>query len=400
MRTFTRRGFIWIVLALSLCMAYARSAQAQIYVTAIDYQGNYYATDKTWFYKNLDGSLRSEGGGRYPDVERVAGRAFNINQIVYLRGSNIVIKWTFQNRYASAFSGKLTFKGARLKRLRYGSYVTLVPPADQSLYIPSGGIATVTTTFTGTPNYTTASDFEVDFAVLNSSGASVLSTNGWAWLGRVLLTLAAPVRKMAIPWTEPLTYASYWADGATDVTTASTRITFGLTDSGLMRYPDDTASRWYTTTGYFKLKTFLETKNALANCADVSAFLALCAWSIGVPADLAQLYPSNGGQFRTNWVCLIGKDRRYGSNYSKSVWGWHQITLINSAVYDSCGSQYYNLSGQAVGQPPANWNLYAYWQKATGSNPPFLGLVEGYATSSQPQGVPIGGKYVYINGVL
>jgi hypothetical protein len=105
-----------------------------------DYQANVAATDRFWFYKNLDGSDQDPpfGNGQYNGLEYFAGRPWQIERVVYIRNNSIQMRLKFRNTYRNAITANLHWSAVRL-RVPPGfnrpteTYLHLTPPADQQL---------------------------------------------------------------------------------------------------------------------------------------------------------------------------------------------------------------------------------------------------------------------------
>lgn len=83
-----------------------------VFVTQVDYQGNYAATDSDWFYRNLDGSYQNPpvGGGVYPTIEYDSPQSFQSpGRVVYHRGTPIQVRFRFYNHRSVTVSGTWTF---------------------------------------------------------------------------------------------------------------------------------------------------------------------------------------------------------------------------------------------------------------------------------------------------
>lgn len=264
-----------------------------------DYTGNYTATDRFWFYKNLDGSAQNPevGDGVYPSLEYEAGRAFQVPGVVYSRGTSLAIALKFKNIHPNTITADLDFTDFRLvvpkgPNRPSVTYITLIPPVSQQFTVAgNGGTTTVNITVSGIPNYVTLGTLEWKGTCKAVSGVRP-GTNlwaqpiGWASWEKLYLTQGTPTSHQDQPWTDLLDISASFAHGENTVDGVAWKSTFGLFFSQIFAYnlgTQDIPSAWVDNNGKFKLKELLaRTTPADGNCVDVSFFSSLDAQFTGI----------------------------------------------------------------------------------------------------------------------
>jgi hypothetical protein len=159
-----------------------------------DYTSNLVATDRNWFYKNLDGSDQDPlvGDGQFNSLEYLAGRAWQIRTVAYLRGNSLVMRLKFRNTYRNAITANLHWSAVRLKvpagfNRPTETYIHLTPPPDQQFTMGAwNGTADVTVTISGVPNHVAFGDLQLqaemtaypDILPARTSGSCPFSRTG------------------------------------------------------------------------------------------------------------------------------------------------------------------------------------------------------------------------------
>jgi hypothetical protein len=402
----------WVLVATTALAATAANCAALVTLIQRDHTGNLYATDRYWFYKNLDGSEQTDdpkpGNGRYNDLEYDASRSWQIDHVVYRRAWTITMRLRFKNLHRNAITANLHFSAFRLKvppawDRPNVTFLTLAPPADQQFTMAAwGGTADVTIQVTGLPDYVTLGDIQWQGEVTAISGyppgeniwVKTVDPDGWGQWERVNAVDSDPQNMQSTPWTDLLDYACSWAHGKhgdPDVPTAVTNgMFFGsswLYDGrGVWFWEDPRPSNDWTTT--YQLKRALGDPTSIyMDCRDVSGFNGLAIEALGYTVDYLRIFNiSTDDGFLTNPICGIGGDPSDDDDYSQFPWAYHQITWRNA--YDAAAAQKTDLSGNEYRKPPACWDFSGFWQQANPNPPPpFWGLVFGiqYGTPSVVQ---------------
>lgn len=375
-----------------------------------NYSGNYSATNRFWFYKNLDGSSRPDGNGQYPDLEWQSGRGENF-PVVLNRNGTATITLKFYNPQFFAQTGTLQINGARLRIpgkvvQTWPSSGSLPPDQLKGLYIAGGGqlsfpaedYKSVTVTLSGIPNYVTRGTLEVDAEI---TGQAQWTTGGYAaWEGLYVVT-STPQALQAVPWTDLLDYSCDWAHGEAAPTQVAKKITFGIfwNDKGDGN-TDFEGDEWiYSGSGvwfwdpYYNVydlsKRLGSPSSVNMDCRDVSGFNLLANSAVGVTASCTKLKEPYS-TIVTNEICPMGSNASILAYYDPIEWTFHQIMTVDTLAHDAAAAQWRNLSGGSYRNPPANWPVLGYWQTPY-SNPVFIGLVDhpGYESVSTPTSVVV-----------
>jgi hypothetical protein len=373
-------------------------------VSKIDYTGNVAATDSAWFYHDIDGNLIAEGGGSFPAVEHDHTRLphVDVDRIVTLRtATSVQVSFTVYNPNSRSVTAHFKFENALFRRTTSTQAdVSLGGSLDEdNITVPGTGSFTRTITLTGFPTVVCAGDIYAELTVTSPDCGGILPDTGP--LQHIYRVNSQPEPPMETPWTEVLDYSCDFADGKSDSADCTKWCAKGLFNAGLFLY-DASTSRWIemsgAESGKFKLLAFAGTTTwpAAADCRDVSAFLQLCATSLGCDCTLRQVWTgqaSNGVivPFRTNPIKGIGL-----GSYTNTVWNFHQVLLLDDNVYDACSAQQKLWSdASAYNDVPTGWPQGGYWQSANGNT--FVGLVDGYVTN-HPASITAAWTSAFVHG--
>lgn len=399
------------LLAILACATLAvMSNAALVGINERDWVANIVATDSSWFYKNLDGTYNEDGNGHYPELELTNTRSFQINKVVYVRGTTATINLTLKNYSFWPQACHMQIEGVRLAvppPYSGGSttYINLAYTGDNTAVSLPGPFGWTSTSFTVTlPNYVTFGDLQIIWGVTSDQNNKYIGGSGTEWQTweRLYVTLSTPQGIQAVPWTDLLEYSCSWARDDTSATEASQDLTFGLYWDSRWQYTDGDVFYYLADDNEFFLDDDLDyddgsgdgydLSGALTNlnglnmdCKDASGFLSLSMASQGLSNNLYRLFAPNEQEllFKTNPLCGMGSDATDDGNYENYDWGHHQVTNLSSQIYDAAGAQKKDLSAQGYRNPPSAWPENDYWQKPW-ENGYFLGLVFGYQNSSTP----------------
>ncbi len=397
----------------------------------IDYQNNIPATDRYWFYKNIDGTQQNPlvGGGVYNSLEQKIGRSWQIPAVVYVQGSTITIRLRLKNYYWNTITGNLEFTDFRLKvpaepawREGVGShrpditYIDLEPPDSQQVSVASGGGTTdVTISIEGLPDYVTYGDLQFKGQIHATSGYTYgypvwqfwVDNDGWSSLGTVYLTDSDPVDLQEAPWTDLLEYTCSWAHGESGEADVRAAITLGLywrsrwvyDPGGLYFWVEPSESN--NSIQYDLTKALGHLSSVNMDCRDAAGFNVLAMNSQGHSASPARLFQYYLDPFRTNFVCGMGNDATSFAYYQQFDFNFHEVCTATYA-YDAACAQWTDLAGSSWRNPPYGWSLGGYWQTSNGSGG-FYGFVFGQPYSSTPtsvtmQAVPETIQNIYVQG--
>ncbi len=396
-----RQGKLCSVLVLLfLCVALA-PANLWVFVTQVDFTGNFPATNRYWYYSNPDGSPQSPpvGGGQYPSLEQnyVPG-AVMTDRIVYRRGSTVTLRRRFTNKNPSSITGTLTMENARLEVPAYfdrpAQTIYLTNAAPTFVSIPgSGGTVDVTVTITGVPNYVALGWLNYGSHLFAISGAPAgldliqdpIGSTGTETY-RLYLTDEAPVEHQTVPWTDVLEKSCNYGYGKAGPTDVSHDVTFGLywaydfaynlgdpdVSAVWVNWPDPDSSDLGVTFGLRKLLNHMYDEGIQpGNCSDVSTFLLTLQSSLGISGDLQQLFRSGSdppAPFITNKVVPIGSNGADTGLYVHIFFTMHQQFIRSSSlVHDAALAYRWDLGGQTYMNPAANWAMPGYWQTMIGN---------------------------------
>lgn len=213
-------------------------------------------------------------------------------------------------------------------------------------------------------------------------------------------------------WIDVLMYGCQWAEGETTVTGAARQLTLGLFNSGLHVYTGMWAYARFGNSldpGRVELKKYFD-KVALVptegpvplQCMDMAALLGYQLGAQGIEHDNIRVARDDdlSKAFVTNPIKAIGL-----SSFASAVWNWHQFNYVSSAgtsrTYDACLAMLTDLSGNAYGLPPmdfepakqsSTWDK-GYWQviQSLVPTPTIYGLVK--SSHNQSPG-PVGLDFV------
>ncbi|ARU40162.1 hypothetical protein CCB80_03020 [Armatimonadetes bacterium Uphvl-Ar1] len=383
---------------LLVCSAFAQRGGQNIALlldTNRDFTGNITATDRTWFYLNQNGTPKPAGDGIYPSIE-VSDDGIPSNDIdkaFYVRGSSITLVVTLKTYTNSpdAVSGTLSLSDAKFVTSGTEYACSISGPATVS--VPgSGGTQNITLTFTGLPNFVAKGQLKFkSFVTLTapSNGQPTghiawgTSASSVLWPSTIYLTDQTPTGHQTVPWTDLLDYSCLWAHGQTGEVLCSKKVTLGLYWSQQIAYnigTENIDSEYvdYDVDGKFKLKNLLDDFSQVgaspANCVDISYAVMLACQGLGVNASCKRIREIENRDFLTNPICPIGSDATNTSNYRHVSFSMHQQTRVLSNVFDGALALVYDLSGANYKNPPANWDVFQYWQKWGISGHPVLGL--------------------------
>lgn len=409
---------------LLLCISTCASSVTYVNIIERDYTGNHTASDRFWFYKNLDGTPQNpaNGYGYFPSLEYEAGRSFQIPGVVYTKSSPITVSLKFRNVHPNTITANLNFTAFRLAvppgpGRPNTTYITLSPPSSQQFTIAgNGGTAIVPITINGLPSYVTLGSLEWQGTLTAVSGVksgTVLWNQpiGWATWESIFITDISPTSTQATPWLDVLRYACSFAHSFSGQVDVARNLTQNFFEHPGWTYNPAVTQFWLTpnlsdqlssTTHEFALlgcTTVLDTgSNFELGCPDVSGFLQIMSNALGHPGQSLRAVHSGAfidvDVFGDPFINTIGfttnKLYRKGgsgvanpSNYNREFFSYHQYVVLGGKVYDATTAHLRDLSGANYYQPAKEWSVPAYRQTVY-SLDPHLGLV--YCNGPESQG--------------
>lgn len=379
---------VWLLTVIACFTCWPTVALCQVPALLIteerDYTGNVAATDREWFYKNTDGTNKPAGGGTFNSLELLAGRSFQVPDVVYVRGGTATIRLKLQNISGTSVNGTLTVSDARLRLVHPGSSDTYhnlsVGGSGVSMYFPASGSDEATITVSGLPNtvgqgrleikaYVTATDTQYQGEVIWGDSST---RSSWEYM---FITDQTPAGLQAVPWTEILAFTCGWADGESGQSQVVGSCTYGLYWGDVFAYNIGTLGTptvWVDLDSKMRLRdllnSFFQSGIRKGSCIDVSGFLNVCASALGHQGENKQLiYVVDGSSessalFLTNLVCPIGSNAIDEDNYYHLGFTMHQQFWIGSSVHDAALGFRVDLSGVDYKEPAIWWNMPNYWQ--------------------------------------
>lgn len=372
-------------------------ANLWVFVTEVDFTGNYPATDRVWFYSNPNGTPQNPplGGGQYPTLEQhyVSG-AVSTDRIVYRRGSTISLGRRFHNTNLTAVTATLTMDYARLEvpagyNGRVAQTLNLTPASNTVVSIAGNSSVDVTVTITGVPNFVAYGWLNYESHLYALSGAPfgtdlIADPIGSTGLEtyRLYLTDEAPVELQTIPWTDVLEYSCDFGYGKSGVAYVAKEEAFGWYWSAEVAYNLGTETVpsnyvWIdeaaeTQEVRLVLRDYLDDFSSLeyidVNCVDVAAFVQALFSSQGVTSDLHMLKRPNGLPWVTNLFVPIGSDASDDALYVHTEFYMHTQAIRGNLVYDSALGYRFDLNGAIYKNPAAAWAMPGYWQTLIGNS--------------------------------
>jgi hypothetical protein len=317
--------------------------------------------------------------------------------VVYVKGSNISIKYRIRNRSGNLLHVTFKFEDPQYVRANFPNQpISLGGAGTQTFELAAGATHDVTVTVTGMPGYVTYGELKAKINLESENGG--IHSDGPSDLEQVFLTDSQPLAPISVPWIEVLLDACSWADGQSGAEDCTYYCTFGLYWSTAFAYHGQNPS--YIQMLSFSSERYLLSKlfqnryappgQVSGDCQDVSGYLFLSTGAIGVSLSTQQQWPELG-PMRTNEICPIGSDGSNQLYYDPTLWNFHQICIRSGLAYDACAAQIYDPAGNAYMNPPAGWTISAFWQTPNpnwgqpgNTKPQYFGLVDGY--DGQPSG--------------
>lgn len=356
------RAAFWYVI-LGVLMTSIASAQQQLptlhnfYLTQRDWAGNIPASDRVWYYTNLDGSPKNAGGGAHPGLEYDASweprPGPQVAGVVYVKGATsaqVSVKW--RNESGHLFQGWLVLKGARLAvpANTPGTWeylnLSIQPTQTQYFELNDQEEQSFPITLSGLPQNVALGRIEVKYDLLLEIGGPTLYDNGtsdgfetWEWL---YVVDAAPVGLQQVPWIDFLNFSCRWAYGSSGSAVPAS-MTNGMNkgtrspDRKLLYSPAQAVYVKYFRGGPVKidLKAFLNqlnSANTTMNCDDFAGVLRMAMASQGIAGDSLEhrrILPGGAtGPFTTGLMVRAGLDDTNQNNYDHDTFNYHMVFSI------------------------------------------------------------------------
>lgn len=293
------------------------------------------ATDRLFY------NLSDPPGGSFPPQEYLIGRGYQVQSVVYVRQTEMHIRYKVYNPNEVPLNIHFTFEDPKFERT-YGPMLNLSGYEDETLYCLPFSTVEFNVTVSGLPSYVTLGYLRAKINIDSEAGG--LNSLEHTRQIYVYITDSTPTGHMSTPWVEVLADACKWADGSSGPQYCATAITHGIYNSWTIDYNGGSFPQYwmdYTKrSSPFLLTLFFRDRDqgfARGDCRDVSGYVSIASSSIGHSLALEQEltdYGDSRGGFITNLVKPISSGGGY--SYQPYAFIFHQVCLGDDGAYDAC----------------------------------------------------------------
>lgn len=386
-----------------------------LYVTATDFQNNFPATDRFWYFRTETGNYITEGG-QHPAIEFDANRVAEpgkvippVQGVVYPKNGFITVRLRIKNENNTAVNVSLKECGGSITADEFPYALELFPfAASDTTTIPANSDSTwihfelMTAPYcVNLGNFSLWSRFYAKF--VDESPEALPKVNPFsAATCRFYTVDSAPVGLQAVPWTDFLELSCKWAQWQEDEWDVSARAAHGIRHSthvgGKLVYNPELGFYTVPATGLFteysntippsyqyrvKLATFLSQvhlpQDIQMDCRDFAACMWLARQSQGYSGTQIVLAAASGPGFSTNLIAPAPEPALFfPGSYDTKEFAFHSVATDGEhKIFDASNSYDLDLNGAIHRAEVAWWDFPGYWQTWIEANHDMVGLANG-----------------------